>query len=70
MVRGGHTEASLDLCRLAGVALGGVLAEIVHDDGSLQRLPALREMAAKYGLVLTSVQDIIAYRLEQEQGKQ
>lgn len=62
--RGGHTEASLDLSRLAGLAPGGVLAEIVRDDGSLKRLPELREMAVQYGLVLTSVQDIKAYRIE------
>ena len=64
--RAGHTEASLDLTRLAGLRPGGVLAEIVNDDGSLARLSALKEFAAKYHLVLTSVQDIIAYRYEIE----
>ena len=66
IVRGGHTEASLDLARLAGLQPAGVLAEVVNDDGSLMRLPDLRKMAVEHGLVITSVQDIIAYRLETE----
>lgn len=66
--RAGHTEASLDLTRLAGLANpGGVLAEIVHDDGSMMRLPALQQMAKEFNLVLTSVRDIQAYRCELEQ---
>ena len=48
---------------------GGVLAEVVHDDGSLRRLPALQELAKEKGLVLTSVRDIIAYRLELERNQ-
>lgn len=64
IARGGHTEASLDLCKLAGRRPGGVLAEVVHDDGSLKRLPELLDMAKQYNLVITSVQDITAYRLE------
>lgn len=64
--RAGHTEASLDLSRLAGLHPGGVLAEVVHDDGSMQRLPDLERMAVDHNLVLTSVQDIIAYRVETE----
>lgn len=64
LVRAGHTEASLDLTKLAGLRPGGVLAEIVHDDGSMMRLPDLKIMAKRFGLVLTSVQDIKAYRLE------
>lgn len=64
--RKGHTEASLDLARLAGCRPGGILAEVVHDDGSMMRLPALREMAKTHNLVLTSVQDIKAYRQETE----
>jgi 3,4-dihydroxy-2-butanone 4-phosphate synthase/GTP cyclohydrolase II len=65
IARGGHTEASLDLCRLAGLRPGGVLAEVVNDDGSLKRLPDLMTMAKEYNLVITSVQDITAYRIEQ-----
>jgi 3,4-dihydroxy 2-butanone 4-phosphate synthase/GTP cyclohydrolase II len=66
LARGGHTEASLDLTRLAGLRPAGVLAEVVNDDGSVTRLPGLRKLAAEHGLVLTSVQDIIAYRVETE----
>lgn len=65
--RKGHTEASLDLSRLAGLAPGGVLAEVVHDDGSMMRLPALRDFGKQHNLVLTSVQDIAAYRRELEE---
>eukprot|EP00607_Mallomonas_marina_P011081 CAMPEP_0182423840 /NCGR_PEP_ID=MMETSP1167-20130531/9917_1 /TAXON_ID=2988 /ORGANISM="Mallomonas Sp, Strain CCMP3275" /LENGTH=477 /DNA_ID=CAMNT_0024603141 /DNA_START=437 /DNA_END=1870 /DNA_ORIENTATION=- len=64
--RAGHTEASLDLTRLAGLSPGGVLAEVVHDDGSMMRLPSLKEFAKQHKLVLTSVQDLIAYRMETE----
>jgi 3,4-dihydroxy 2-butanone 4-phosphate synthase/GTP cyclohydrolase II len=64
--RAGHTEASLDLSRLAGLNPGGVLAEVVNDDGSLMLLPGLEKLAEQFGLVLTSVQDIIAYRMEME----
>eukprot|EP01038_Epipyxis_sp_PR26KG_P009790 gene9790-13171_t len=64
--RAGHTEASLDLSRLAGLRPAGVLAEVVNDDGSMTRLPGLELMAKEHGLVLTSVQDIIAYRKEIE----
>jgi 3,4-dihydroxy 2-butanone 4-phosphate synthase len=66
LVRGGHTEASLDLTRMAGLQPAGVLAEVVNDDGSLMRLDDLKVMAVKHNLVVTSVQDIIAYRLEME----
>jgi len=64
LVRAGHTEASVDLCRLAGLKPVGVLAEVVNDDGSIMLLPNLKIMAAQFGLVLTSVQDLIAYRRE------
>jgi 3,4-dihydroxy-2-butanone 4-phosphate synthase/GTP cyclohydrolase II len=65
-VRAGHTEASLDLCKLAGCQPCGVLCEVVHDDGSMQRLPALKEFAAQHGLVLTSIQDLVAYVHEKD----
>jgi 3,4-dihydroxy 2-butanone 4-phosphate synthase/GTP cyclohydrolase II len=66
LARRGHTEASYDLSLLAGItqAPGGVLAEIVHEDGSLMRAEALRDFSAANGLVMTSVQDLVAYRLE------
>ena len=66
LARGGHTEASLDLTRLAGLKPGGVLAEVVNDDGSVMRLDGLKDFAQKHSLVLTSVQDLIAYRYETE----
>ncbi|HLR94493.1 MAG TPA: bifunctional 3,4-dihydroxy-2-butanone-4-phosphate synthase/GTP cyclohydrolase II [Jiangellaceae bacterium] len=59
--RPGHTEASVDLMRLAGRAPAGVLAEIVHDDGSLMRAPALREFADQHGLALITIADLIAH---------
>ena len=64
--RAGHTEASLDLSRLAGLSPAGVLAEVVDDQGEPLRLEGLRAFAQTHGLVLTSVQDLIAYRLELE----
>ncbi|MCK9793678.1 bifunctional 3,4-dihydroxy-2-butanone-4-phosphate synthase/GTP cyclohydrolase II [Isoptericola sp. 4D.3] len=60
--RRGHTEAAVDLARLAGRGHAGVLAELVHDDGTMMRLPALREFAAEHGLTLVSVADLVAYR--------
>lgn len=64
--RAGHTEASRDLCELAGLQPCGVLCEVVHDDGSMQRLPDLKLFAEEKGLVLTSIQDLVAYRNEME----
>ena len=64
LARPGHTEASLDLARLAGLSAAGVLAEIVDDQGAMVRLNGLKEFAQIHGLVLTSVQDLIAYRIE------
>lgn len=60
--RRGHTEAAVDLARLAGRGAAGVLSELVHDDGTMMRLPALREFAAEHGLALISVADLVAYR--------
>lgn len=68
LARAGHTEASLDLTRLAGLPVGGVLAEVVNEDGSMMRFPDLVLFAQKYGLVLTSVQDITAYCSEMQGG--
>ena len=69
LVRAGHTEASLDLARMAGLQPAAVLAEVVNDDGSIKKLPDLKVMAAQYGMVLTSVQDLMAYRYETELNK-
>ncbi|SHK48272.1 bifunctional 3,4-dihydroxy-2-butanone-4-phosphate synthase/GTP cyclohydrolase II [Hymenobacter psychrotolerans] len=64
--RAGHTEAAIDLSRLAGFEPAGVLVEILREDGEMARLPELREIATKWGLKLISVQDLIKYRLEKE----
>ncbi len=60
--RSGHTEASLDIARLAGLKSAGVLCEIMNEDGSMARLPQLRKIAQKFGMKIISVQDLIAYR--------
>ncbi|NVO84397.1 bifunctional 3,4-dihydroxy-2-butanone-4-phosphate synthase/GTP cyclohydrolase II [Hymenobacter terrestris] len=64
--RAGHTEAAVDLARLAGFEPAGVLVEILKEDGEMARLPELREIADKWNLKLISVQDLITYRLEKE----
>ncbi|MET4104993.1 bifunctional 3,4-dihydroxy-2-butanone-4-phosphate synthase/GTP cyclohydrolase II [Hymenobacter sp. UYP22] len=64
--RAGHTEAAIDLSRLAGFEPAGVLVEILREDGEMARLPELREIADKWNLKLISVQDLIKYRLEKE----
>ncbi|MEI6404660.1 MAG: bifunctional 3,4-dihydroxy-2-butanone-4-phosphate synthase/GTP cyclohydrolase II [Actinomycetes bacterium] len=64
--RPGHTEASVDLARLAGLAPAGAIAEVVHDDGSMMRAPALREFADHHGLIMISIADLIAYRRRTE----
>ncbi len=64
--RPGHTEASVDLARLAGLRPGGVLAEIVNDDGSMARRPQLEVFARKHGLPLVTIKDLIAYRRRTE----
>src|SRR5690606_10557813 len=57
--RAGHTEATIDLARLAGLYPAGVLVEIMNEDGSMARLPQLREIADKYDLKLISIKDLI-----------
>jgi len=61
LVRPGHTEAAVDLCRLAGVQEAGVIAEIVHDDGEMMRLDALRDFAATHGCPLVSIADLATH---------
>ncbi|MFB0835519.1 3,4-dihydroxy-2-butanone-4-phosphate synthase [Arthrobacter halodurans] len=61
LVRRGHTEASVDLCRLAGLQPVGVIAELVHDDGDMMRLPALREFATTWDIPLVSIEDLAGY---------
>lgn len=64
--RPGHTEAVIDLSRLAGMQPGGALIEIMNEDGTMARLPQLLEIAKKYDLKIISIADLIAYRLRQE----
>ncbi|MBO5053347.1 MAG: bifunctional 3,4-dihydroxy-2-butanone-4-phosphate synthase/GTP cyclohydrolase II [Muribaculaceae bacterium] len=64
--RAGHTEAAVDLARLAGLQPVGVLMEIMSSDGSMARLPELRELADKWGVKLISIRDLISYRLKTE----
>lgn len=63
--RPGHTEAAVDLTRLAGLRPGGVLAEVVNDDGTMARRPQLEVFAREHGLVMISIHDLIAYRRRQ-----
>ena len=60
--RAGHTEAAVDLTRLAGLTPGGVIGEVINDDGTLMRLPALREFSDEHGLALISIEDLKIYR--------
>lgn len=64
--RTGHTEASIDLAKLAGLSSAGVLIEILNEDGTMARLPECRVLANKFDLKLISIKDLIAYRLEKE----
>jgi len=64
--RAGHTEATVDLARLAGFEPAGVLVEIMNDDGTMARLPQLKEIAKKFDLKIISIKDLIAYRLRTE----
>jgi 3,4-dihydroxy 2-butanone 4-phosphate synthase/GTP cyclohydrolase II len=64
--RSGHTEASVDLARMAGFKPAGILVEILNEDGSMSRLPELMEIAQKFNLKIISIADLIAYRLKHE----
>jgi 3,4-dihydroxy 2-butanone 4-phosphate synthase / GTP cyclohydrolase II len=66
LMRSGHTEACIDLCRLAGLAPIGVLAELMNDDGTVMRGPAVADFAKTHGLKLISIADLIAYRQARE----
>lgn len=66
LVRAGHTETAVDLARLAGLRPAGVICEIMQDDGTMARLPQLREFARQHGLKMISVADLIAYRRRRE----
>ena len=64
--RAGHTEASVDLARMAGLYPGGVLCEVVSEDGTMARLPELERFADRHGLTIVSIADLIAYRRRSE----
>ena len=67
LVRAGHTEAAVDVARLAGLNPAGVICEIMRDDGQMARLPELFEFARKHNLKLGTIRDLIAYRLRRDQ---
>jgi 3,4-dihydroxy 2-butanone 4-phosphate synthase/GTP cyclohydrolase II len=64
--RAGHTEAVVDLCRLAGLYPAGVLCEILNDDGTMARVPELMKVAKQYDLPVVTVRDLIQYRMQRE----
>lgn len=66
LVRAGHTEAILDLCRLAGLYQAGVICEVMREDGHMARLPELEPFAQKHGLKVVTIADLIAYRRRHE----
>ncbi|MFD5560911.1 MULTISPECIES: bifunctional 3,4-dihydroxy-2-butanone-4-phosphate synthase/GTP cyclohydrolase II [Kitasatospora] len=66
LARGGHTEAAVDLARLAGLAPAAAIAEVVNDDGTMARLPELHAFARRHGLAIISIADLIAYRRRTE----
>ncbi|MCD8266355.1 MAG: 3,4-dihydroxy-2-butanone-4-phosphate synthase, partial [Prevotellaceae bacterium] len=64
--RAGHTEAAIDLARLSGLQPASALIEILNEDGTMARLPQLREVAERFGIRIICIRDLIAYRLERE----
>ncbi len=66
LVRAGHTEASVDACALAGLRRAAVLSELMHDDGTMMRLPALIKFAQEHEIPIISIEDLIAYRNRKE----
>ena len=64
--RSGHTEAAIDLCRLAGLTPAGALIEIMNDDGTMARMPQLLEFADRHQLRIITIKDLIAYRLRKD----
>ena len=68
LVRAGHTEASVDLCRLAGLKPAGVLCEVMNDDGTMARRPQLQEFAQHHGLKMGTIADLIRHRLRNERS--
>jgi len=66
LIRAGHTEAAIDLCRLSGLREGAVLSELMNDDGTMMRLNALKKFSEEHGVPLISIADLIAYRRQRE----
>ena len=66
MVRAGHTEAAVDLARIAGLESAGVICEIMNDDGTMARVPELTKFAKKLGLLMVTIADLIKYRMRTE----
>jgi 3,4-dihydroxy 2-butanone 4-phosphate synthase/GTP cyclohydrolase II len=66
LVRSGHTEAAVDLARIAGLESAGVICEIMNDDGTMARVPELRKFARKHGLLMITIADLIQYRMRTE----
>jgi 3,4-dihydroxy 2-butanone 4-phosphate synthase/GTP cyclohydrolase II len=64
--RAGHTEAVVDLTRMAGLNPGGALVEIMNDDGSMARLPELMKLSKKFGIKIITIKDLITYRLDRD----
>ncbi|MGB5275131.1 MAG: 3,4-dihydroxy-2-butanone-4-phosphate synthase, partial [Flavobacteriaceae bacterium] len=64
--RTGHTEAAIDLARLAGLKPAGILVEILNEDGTMARLPQLMKVAKKFDLKVISIEDLVAYRMEHD----
>ena len=64
--RAGHTEAAVDLSRLAGLKPAAVLSELIHDDGTMMRLPAILEFAREHNLKVGAIKDLISYRLQED----
>ncbi|MDR2859270.1 MAG: 3,4-dihydroxy-2-butanone-4-phosphate synthase, partial [Mediterranea sp.] len=64
--RAGHTEAVVDMAKLAGLYPAGALIEIINEDGTMARLPELWEVSKKFGIKIISIRDLIAYRMEKE----
>ena len=66
LVRTGQTEGSVDLARLAGMKPAGVICEVMNDDGTMARMPQLRDFSRKHGLRIVSIADLVAYRMRKE----
>ena len=66
LVRAGHTEAAVDLARIAGAPPAGVICEIMNEDGTMARVPELRKFAKKHGLLMITIADLIRYRMQTE----